>query len=169
MLIRPATPEDALSVARVHVRAWQVGYRDLLPHDYLAGLRPEERAQRYDFANDDLRRPKTIVAVDDDVVRGFATTAPARDSDITDYGELCALYVDPEWWGRGIGAALISTARHRLIELNYHRACLWLLAGNTRAARFYGADGWVPDGTTRTDHIWSIAVNEVRYRRSLQP
>jgi hypothetical protein len=25
---------------------------------------------------------------------------PARDSDAAGKGELCALYVDPEWWGR---------------------------------------------------------------------
>ncbi|HUA79862.1 MAG TPA: GNAT family N-acetyltransferase [Dyella sp.] len=169
MLLRAATPDDALGVARVHVRAWQMAYRELLPHDYLASLRPEERAQRYDFANGDLRRPKTIVAVDDGTVRGFATIAPARDSDITDEGELCALYVDPDWWRHGIGAALISVARHRLAELNYRHARLWLLAGNARADRFYRTDGWVPDGVGRTDHIWGIRVDELRYRRSLQP
>jgi hypothetical protein len=34
-------------VALVHVRAWQVGYRNLLPDEYLDGLWPEERARRY--------------------------------------------------------------------------------------------------------------------------
>ncbi|WP_233841817.1 GNAT family N-acetyltransferase [Dyella sp. 2HG41-7] len=167
MLLRAATPEDALGVARVHVRAWQTGYRELLPHEYLANLHPEERAQRYDFANDDPRRPKTIVAIDDDAVRGFATIAPAHDSDTTDDGELCALYVDPDRWGQGIGIALISAARNRLIELDYHYARLWLLVGNARAARFYRADGWAPDGIVRTETIWGVSVDELRYRRSL--
>lgn len=167
MLIRPAAPNDALDVARVHVRAWQVAYRELLPNDYLAQLRPEERAQRYDFANQDLRRPKTVVAVAEGAIRGSATTAPARDNDAGDCGELCALYVHPDRWGRGAGLALITAARQRLAELKYRHALLWLLAGNERAARFYQTDGWRPDGLARMARIWGITVDEVRYRRPL--
>jgi hypothetical protein len=65
--LRIARPADALAVAKVHVRSWQVGYRDLLPHDYLDALRPEERAQRYTFGSNDPHAPTTIVAKDDGV------------------------------------------------------------------------------------------------------
>jgi hypothetical protein len=37
MLLRPAEPADAMAVARVHVRAWQIAYRTLLPDEYLDG------------------------------------------------------------------------------------------------------------------------------------
>lgn len=169
MLIRPAASDDALQVAHVHVRAWQVAYRDLLPADALARLRPEERAQRYDFANQDPRCPKTLVAVADGAICGFATTAPARDSDAAGCGELCALYVDPACWGRGAGRALMAAARQRMAALAYRHAVLWLLAGNERAARFYRADGWAPDGLARRERIWGIEVDEIRYRRPLNP
>ena len=49
MEIRPAEPEDALAVARVHVRTWQAAYRSLLPDHYLDQLRAEDRAARYQF------------------------------------------------------------------------------------------------------------------------
>lgn len=62
MLLRPAEPADAMAVAYVHVRAWQVAYRDLLPADYLASLKPEDRAQRYTFGGTDPRQPMTTVA-----------------------------------------------------------------------------------------------------------
>ena len=50
--IRLATPEDATVVAQVHVRAWQVGYRNLLPDERamvcgeppLYGARPLKRS-----------------------------------------------------------------------------------------------------------------------------
>src|SRR6267378_3827093 len=64
MLIRPAVPDDAIGVARVHVRSWQAGYRKLLPDDYLDRLRPEERAQRYNFGSLDPRQPATIIAAE---------------------------------------------------------------------------------------------------------
>jgi hypothetical protein len=99
MLFRAAELADAMAVARVHVRSWQVAYRDLLPDEYLDQLRPEDRAQRYDFATTDPQRPQTIVAVETGLIRGFATTAPSRDPDMVGYGELCALYVDPTTGG----------------------------------------------------------------------
>src|SRR5215469_16411430 len=114
MLVRPAKPGDEMSVADVHVRSWQAAYKGLLPDEYLDGLRPEDRAQRYTFGSDDPRQPFTIVSTDGSLISGFATIAPARDPDIPDYGELFALYVAPEWWNHGIGAALVSAARDLL-------------------------------------------------------
>jgi GNAT superfamily N-acetyltransferase len=142
MVIRPAEPADAMAVARVHVRTWQTAYRTLIPDSYLDSVRPEERAERYDFATRDPLKPHTVVAADGDAILGFATTAPSRDPDLPEHGELCALYVDPAQWGRGIGVALISAARARLGELGFRKALLWVLAGNVRAVRFYEIDGW---------------------------
>jgi len=157
-----------MGVARVHVRSWQVGYRKLLPDDYLDRLRPEERAQRYDFASVDPHQPKTIVATEAGVIHGFATTAPAWDPDASDQGELCALYVDPERWGCGIGASLVSAARTRLLDLGFRNAVLRVLAGNTRAERFYQGDLWAPDGQRRVVSVWGVAVDEIRYQRALE-
>jgi ribosomal protein S18 acetylase RimI-like enzyme len=167
MAIRPAEPVDAMAVARVHVRSWQAAYRNLLPQDYLDQLRPEDRAERYDFTHLDMQKPYTIVAVQGAEICGFATTMPSRDSDLPGNGELCALYVDPEQWGRRIGAALIAAARGHLVQRGFSSAFLWLLRGNARAARFYEIDGWFQDGHSRTDTLWNITVEEVRYRREL--
>ncbi len=167
MLLRPAESADAMSVARVHVGSWQSAYRGLLPDEYLDKLCPEDRAQGYDFATRDPQRPQTIVAVEAGLIRGFATTAPSRDSDLASYAELCALYVDPEYWGHGMGKALISAARERLVVLGFGNALLWVLMGNVRADRFYRQDQWTPDGLQRKDTVWGVTVNEIRYRRKL--
>ena len=167
MLLRPAEPADAMAVARVHVRSWQAAYKTLLPAAYLDQLRPEDRAQAYDFATADPRKPQTVVAVDEGIICGFATTAPSRDPDLPDDGELWALYVDPEQWGKRIGMALVAAARDRLSQFGFRSALLWVLEGNVRADRFYRIDGWAPDGQQRTDSVWGVTVNEVRYRRGL--
>ena len=156
-----------MGVARVHVRSWQAGYRGLLPDTYLDTLRPEDRAARYVFGSDDPRASATMVATEDGQICGFATTMPARDSDVPEYAELAALYVDPEWWGRGVGRALMHAARNRLLDQGFRDAVLWLSAGNARADRFYRIDGWAPDGLSRRDTVWGVTVDEVRYRRHL--
>jgi GNAT superfamily N-acetyltransferase len=165
MLLRPAEPADAIAVARVHVRSWQAAYRGLMPDDYLDQLRPEDRAKKYTFGSTDPLQPQTIVATEGGAIHGFATTAPARD--MQNYGELWALYVDPEQWGCGIGVALISEARAGLVDRGFRNAMLWVLAGNVRAERFYRMDGWSPDGARRTDEVWGVKVNEIRYQRAL--
>jgi GNAT superfamily N-acetyltransferase len=167
MFLRAAKAQDAMDVARVHVRSWQAAYRGLLPDEYLDALKPEDRAARYTFENPDTAKPWTIVAEVDGFIAGFATTAPARDADAEGCGELCALYVDPDYWGRGIGAELIKGARARLVELGFQQAVLWVMKGNLRADRFYAIDGWQPDGQERSEVVWGIAVNELRYRRKL--
>lgn len=167
MNLRPAAPDDAVAVAQVHVRAWQVAYRGLMPDEYLAGLRPEERAQRYDFTSADPARPRTLVAVEDGTILGFATISPARDADSAGQGELRALYVDPDCWSRGIGRALASAARGELQRLGFTQAVLWVVTGNARAQQFYRADGWTADGLHRTQQVWNVSVDTVRFSRVL--
>jgi GNAT superfamily N-acetyltransferase len=157
-----------MAVARVHVRAWQVAYRGLMPDDYLQGLRPEDRARHYDFAGLDPARPRTLVALEADTVLGFATLSPARDADAAGQGELCALYVEPDCWGRGIGQALAAAARDDLCRLGFNKAVLWVVAGNARAEQFYRADGWTCDGSHRARQVWNITVDTVRYSRLLE-
>lgn len=166
--VRLARPEDALAVAQVHVRAWQAAYRNLLPDEHLDGLRAEDRAARYDFANRDPTLPSTLVAVDGDSICGFATVARAPQRDTPECGELCALYVSPQRWGNGIGVALVKAARSRLLLLGHRRAVLWILLGNARADRFYRRDGWTCDGLQRTAIVWGATVEEVRYSRDLE-
>ena len=76
---------------------------------------------------------------------GFATISDS---------ELCALHVDPDVWGTGVGRALIARARTELAAAGVAEAHLWLLVGNARAQRFYQRDGWTTDGTRRVETVW---------------
>lgn len=164
--VRDARPEDAADVAGVHVRSWQVGYRGLLPDEYLDGLRADDRADRYTFHLVGPTHPATTVAIEAGKVRGFVTTGPARDGAETG-GEIYALYVDPSAWGRGIGRVLMADARSRLVRCGFSDALLWVLAGNERAEHLYRADGWFPDGRRRHDDVWGVRVGKICYRRFL--
>jgi ribosomal protein S18 acetylase RimI-like enzyme len=165
--IRGAQPEDAAAVAVVHVRSWQAAYRGLLPDHYLDHLRPEERAARYTFGSDDPALPRTLVATEDGVILGFATTGPAPDADSASRGQLFALYADPEAWNLGIGRSLVAAARAQMLAAGFTDAVLWVMAGNARAQRFYVIDGWTDDDHRRTERVWGIDVDELRYRRRL--
>jgi GNAT superfamily N-acetyltransferase len=153
MELRPAVPDDAPAVGRVHVRSWQAGYRGLMPDEYLDGLQPEYRASHYTFGR--LFGPRTTVAILDGAIVGFATIYRSQ---------LTALNVDPDAWSRGVGRALIAQARADLAAAGVTEAHLWVLVGNTRAERFYERDGWTTDGTRRSNTVWGITVDEIEYR-----
>jgi GNAT superfamily N-acetyltransferase len=167
MHLRAARPEDSAEVAGVHIRAWQAAYRGLLPDDYLDALRVEERAARYSFGSLDPVAPRTVIATEGGVIRGFASAGPSRDQDTGDVGELYALYVDPPYWSTGVGRVLMSNALESLRALDFDEAILWLLVGNGRAEQFYRADGWWADGTSRVEGVWGVEAHVLRCRREL--
>lgn len=145
-----------MSVALVHVRAWQDAYRGLMPDAYLDSLRAEDRAARYTFGR--AEGPQTVVAVRDGSVVGFAT--------VVDH-ELAALNVDPSAWRSGVGSALVVEARARIAAAGATDANLWMLVGNTRAQRFYEHDGWYVTDVRREATVWGVTVEEVELRHRL--
>jgi ribosomal protein S18 acetylase RimI-like enzyme len=164
--VRRATVQDAATLGRVHVRAWQAAYRGQMPDDYLDGLRPEERAAGWARGlGRDRSHDPVLVAEQAGQVVGFAVVGPAEDPEGA--GELYAINVDPDHWGTGAGRALLVAAQTELARLGYAEAVLWVLPGNARARRFYEVAGWATDGAERTIEVQGVVVPEVRYRRRL--
>lgn len=157
-MIRPATPDDAEAVARVHVETWRAAYAHALSAEGLASLSVTQRAELH------RRSPPVVAEVDGEIV-GFVSVGPGTDPD-TD-GELYAIYVLPDRWGCGVGRALMQAGEERLRELGHQHAILWVLEDNPRARRFYEAAGWTLDGTRRPIEIFGQPVPEIRYEKSL--
>ncbi len=166
-VLRDATPDDALAIARVHIRSWQAAYRGLIDDEFLDKLRPEDRAGTYTLGDPEPAAPHTIVAEADGEIWGFATTCPCRDADTPKAGELVALYVDPPRWRTGTGRLLLEAATERMRADGFTDAVLWVLRGNEVAERFYTAVGWRRDGAEREEHPYGVLSNVSRMRRSL--
>jgi GNAT superfamily N-acetyltransferase len=157
-VIRPATPDEAEAVARVHVETWQAAYTHVFSDEALAGLSVADRAEMH------RRRPPLVAEVDGKIV-GFVSVGPSRDEGAE--GELYAIYVDPGHWGTGVGRALVVAGEERMRELGYKDALLWVLEDNPRARRFYETAGWTTDGTTRPIAFLGVEVPEIRYMKRL--
>jgi GNAT superfamily N-acetyltransferase len=170
--VRAATRDDAVAIATVHVRSWQVAYRGQLPNELLASLSVERRTGWWGegwWSQDNARR-ELLVAENDGAIVGFAAVGPSRDDDATDtIGEVYAIYADPGAWGRGVGRRLMKRAVDELRTVGFAQATLWVLESNQRARRFYGIAGWQTDGGRRTERLQQGEAEavEVRYRRKL--
>jgi ribosomal protein S18 acetylase RimI-like enzyme len=166
-MIRAARPDDAHSIAAVHVATWQDAYAGLLPDEFLAALDVTEWAERW---RGRLAAPAagvfTLVFEADGRLLGFVSGGPSRDE--FPGGEVYAIYVDPGCQGRGAGRRLLAAATRLLADAGFAGASLWVLSGNEPARGFYESQGWRRDGT---EHQWKpsdgVSVPEVRYARSL--
>jgi ribosomal protein S18 acetylase RimI-like enzyme len=168
-VLRRATGADAMAMAAMHIRAWRVAYRGLVPDAHLDALDPDARAARYRLDPTGPEDPETWLAVSEtagDVI-GFVVTGPCRDEGLSGVGEVWSVYVDPAHWREGVGAALMADAVARLERAGFSEAVLWVLTDNVQARRFYEATGWHADGASRAIQIGGQAIDETRYRRAL--
>jgi ribosomal protein S18 acetylase RimI-like enzyme len=161
MQIRPASPDDALAIETIRVRGWRSAYRHVFPAAELDAMPidPERWRAR-------LHVPPpgwtTVICEDGGDVVGFAATGPSRDED--DFGEVYAIYVDPDAWSAGAGRALMHAAEAALAA-DYRAALLWVLEDNPRARGFYERAGWAPDGVRKAEERFGVRAAEVRYRK----
>lgn len=158
---------DTSTVGEVHVRAWQEAYRGVMPDEYLDGLRSEDRADMWRRSIEADRSGQCDVITLDGQVAGFAAYGPERNIDDPTRGELYAINLHPDNWRRGLGRQLLRHATADLSRQGFTEAVLWVEASNDRARRFYETEGWLFDGTERTDTVQGATVDEVRYGRAL--
>ena len=123
VLVRPIRVDDAEAVATAHVRAWQVGYREILPAAFLDAIDLGERVERWRgwLADEAFRLTRVVVAEVDGTVVGFAIHGTERDSgdDARTTGELYALNVHPDHWGAGAGGALLEHVTAALADAGH--------------------------------------------------
>jgi GNAT superfamily N-acetyltransferase len=111
---------------------------------------------------------ENVLATLDGAVVGWASFGPYRgEPDSTADGELYALYLRPEWVGRGVGRALTDAVVAGTVRRGRRRLLVWVLADNSRARRFYAAAGFAPDGTETSDDYDGVPLRELRYVRDL--
>jgi len=167
--IRHGTPADRTALRALARRAWQAGYAELLPKEYLDSLGTDREPARP--PQPPQRTPTKIarlIAELDGIIVGAALVTNARDLELPEtHGELAVLNVDPDHWHRGIGRTLLNEAEAWLRSIHLINAVLWTFADNQRARTFYEASGWTPDGATRTESLTPFRLAELRYGKTL--
>lgn len=142
-MIRPATQVDIPAIAALHIAGWKGAYGGLVDQAYLDALSVEQRIKDWQgwmaagesevFLAEEEGRPAGFVVI------GRTKTPPPGSSPIrpSHSGEIYALYLDPDFWRKGIGTALIKHAARELKARKHSTICLWVLDGNARAKAFY--------------------------------
>lgn len=139
-MLRRAGEADLPAIFEVHQRVTE----NRLPHGFAAFV---------ELAAPLVRAGHCWVWTEGRMVRGDAAYDIA-----TAYIDV--LYVDPDYHGRGIGAALLEQCCRDLEQAGHRSASLHTVAG-TRAEAFYRTRGWVLDDASDPRNLL--------YRKELRP
>ena len=132
------TPGEIEGKSLVHWQTWREAYDDLLPAEFQETMTLERCrffSQKYP--------ENTLIAIDGMKVVGFISYGNYRDETIR-AGEIIALYVLKDYYGKGIAQKLMKEALSTLEQ--FSEIFLWVLNENKRAIAFYQKMGFTFDG-----------------------
>ena len=161
VVIQPAGPADADTIARLHVRSWRSAYVGMLPAEFLDGPVGDELPAlwRRRFSGEDSERKTVLMAVHRGSLIGFACVLPDADPA---WGPLLDnLHVDPGMKGQGVGRLLFDAVRDAVAPASLLH--LWVLEANAPARRFYERLGGIEVERRLVDVTTSVAALQLRY------
>jgi len=149
--IRKALPEDARDYSVCHFTCWQSAYRGIVPDDYLHNMWQsiEQRTERYKdaFSNPDAGEYYCVLIAERMI--GFFFINKSKDEDKPHAGEIVAIYLLEEYWGKGTGRILLDYSVDKLRQMGHGEVTLWTFEDNIRARRFYEKCGFSFDGAKK--------------------
>jgi len=169
MNIREANRTDAFGIATVHVKAWKIGYAEIMAKEYLESLSIDQKTEVWLKSLSQKGIGTNLVIEKNNKILGFSVFGPARDTDISkNNGELVALNILPSQWGQGLGSKLIEFVLTVSKGKKWDAVYLWVLEQNIRARAVYEAHGFVEEGSEKFDKsLTGHELHEVRYVKTL--
>ncbi|HKX28220.1 MAG TPA: GNAT family N-acetyltransferase [Blastocatellia bacterium] len=116
IVYREGSIADCPAVAAVHVRSWRESFAGIVPPSFLDRITVERRTEAFARRfSDDSYRMYVAEAAGAGLI-GFADFGEPRD-DLDGYeAELYAIYLLPEYQGRGVGGRLFRLVIEALVE-----------------------------------------------------
>jgi len=165
IILKPAAEGDARAIAEISVATWRAAFRGAMPDAILDGLSVDEReAELRKIVSPSANPPaRTEVALEDGEIVGFVVFGASRDGDaLAGTGEIYAIYVRENCWGRGIGRLLLDHARASLAASGGTSLTLWTLARVEKTIRFYRSSGLEADGATKIIELGGEKIEHIR-------
>ena len=159
--IRPTTPADVESIARVHVQAWHESYAGLVAPEAFEHHPIELRVRQWSATLSDPHR-STLVYESDRGVSGFISGGPIKWTGLSTSSEVASFYLLDAFKRQGIGRMLFGELLTVLAGRGFTSCGLWTLSNNVTARRFYESMGGRA-GETHIDVRNGIAFEDIAY------
>ena len=145
--IRLALPTDALDMAEVLMRSWEVAYKDILPTEYIREKNASRPKQYKRFITDENKDSYVIQKGGKTI--GIMKIAPPLDDDLDDnYYELHYIYLHPDYFRQGIGMWAVEFIVAKALALGKSFISVWVLGENVNSIKFYEKCGFKAESKT---------------------
>lgn len=162
MKIRLATISDIDQVAPMHMNAWRDAYRGIFPNSVLEKLKPNDFSEKwYSWLKDPLRVNWIVQSKDN--FPGFISFGNTEKEDIFTNWEIFAIYIDPNYWGQGIGKSLMTSCMDFLKDNEISQVRLWIVQQNIGAQRFYENLGFIKTHKIRKQERFGISFYQASF------
>ncbi len=128
IVYRKAAAEDAPAVARVHVESWRKSFAGIVPQEFLDNLTVEKREPAFRQRFDETDYKMFVAETAQSGIVGFADFGEARESGFGFEAELYAIYLLPEFQGKGIGENLFRLCQKEMIADGFDSMYLMALS-----------------------------------------
>lgn len=143
--MQSATVEDAKTIAEVHIRSWRKAYRDLVPKQVLDELSVTDQTEKWEEILSEPTHGVLKLLLEGNIV-GFSHSTKSNDDDAKGgVADIHAIYLDPDFMGKGFGRFLMTETLRYVESLGYREATVWVMDTNKQAIGFYRAAGFSDD------------------------
>ncbi len=132
--VAPARSDDAAEIARIYISSWHDAYPGVLPTALLCAMTLTGQTARWRAAIA-AHEAVFVARHERHGVVGMTSFGLARDPGLGLDGEVYTLYVDPSFYGQGVGRALLAGAFAELRRKDFSSCIVWAHAKNP--ARYF--------------------------------
>ncbi len=161
--IRKVQKGDEAQLAYIQTESWKAAFQDILSEETLQKATQIDRATAMYHGLLEEQIGNGYLMEVNGIPHCIAWWDQARDEDMPDYAELICIHSLQDNWGKGYGSKMMERVLQDMKAAGYTKAMLWVFTDNSRARRFYEAQGFVTYGKTKP----SFETREICYEKTL--
>ena len=160
--IRKALINDAYDIAICHILSWQSAYKGIVPDEYLKNmlLDKEKLVERY---RNNIENQKDCEYYCVNYLKKVIGWITINKNDETNIGEIWAIYLQEDYWGKGYGKIMLNFAINCLKKLGSSDIFLWVFEENYRARYFYEKNNFEFNGVEREVDRYGKPLIQLKY------
>lgn len=161
--IRKVQKGDEAQLAYIQTESWKAAFQDILPEETLQKATQLDRATAMYHGLLEGQIGNGYLMEVNGIPHCIAWWDQARDEDMPDYAELICIHSLQDNWGKGYGSKMMERVLQDMKAAGYTKAMLWVFTDNSRARKFYEAQGFVTYGKTKP----CFETREICYEKTL--
>ena len=160
--IKHVSLEDIPLLSHILAASWRVAYRGMIPQDFLDSIEDERWVTPFTYRLTKGGMKADILYVQQ-AACGCVVYGPSQNKNYSGWGEICCLYLLPEYTRKGYGKQLLLFAMDQMKKENIHDFYLWALDENLSARKFYEKVGYTLTSDIYTVEMGGKLLTDYRY------